>query len=96
MKLDGTDIIQPCTFVGDDAFALSDFMMKPYPEKGLNPTKRIFNYRLSRARRIIENVFGILVSRFRIFKRSIVADPDNVKLIVQGIRFLCSATQIII
>ncbi|KAF8785196.1 Protein ALP1-like like protein [Argiope bruennichi] len=52
-------------FLGDSAFALSRHMMKPYPgnfEK--RSTQRIFNYRLSRARRVVENVFGIMASVF--------------------------------
>lgn len=93
VALEGTTISQPCTFVGDDAFALSEFMMKPYPEKGLKDRKkRIFNYRLSRARRIIENVFGIMASRFRIYKRSLIADPDNVVLVIQGTKSVAPHT----
>lgn len=47
-------------FVCDDAFPLGKHLMKPYPSKNLSEERRIFNYRLSRARRISENVFGLL------------------------------------
>jgi hypothetical protein len=44
--------------------------------------KRIFNYRLSRARRIVENAFGILSNRFQVFKSPIALCPDKVEVIV--------------
>lgn len=71
-------------FVGDDAFPLRTNLLKPYAHKQLSVKQRIFNYRLSRARRIVENAFGILVSRFRIFEKPIGHRPETTDLIVQA------------
>ena len=39
---------------------------------------------MSRARRVIENAFGILVARWRVFKTEIACDPDNVEIITRA------------
>lgn len=57
--------------VADDAFPLTTQIMKPYKKRNLSIPERIFNYRLSRARRIVENAFGILTARFRVFEKDI-------------------------
>lgn len=44
-----------------------ELLMKPFLMRNLNPEQRIFNCWLSRARRVVENVFGILSDRFRLF-----------------------------
>ncbi|XP_026821628.1 protein ALP1-like [Rhopalosiphum maidis] len=71
-------------FVADDAFPLKDYLLKPYSHHGpLTIKERVFNYRLSRARRIVENAFGILVSRFRIFEKPIALSPEKADNIVK-------------
>lgn len=69
---------KPYTIVADDAFALSTYLLKPYATRDLSRNKRLFNYRLSRARRVSENAFGILGSRFRILLTNIYRSPDRV------------------
>ena len=71
--LQNTNVCVPYVLVGDEAFPLRENLMKPYPKEVLGLKERIYNYRLSRARRTIENAFGIAASRFRIFRRPIIA-----------------------
>ena len=64
----------PYVFVGDDAFPINEHLMKPFElEIASRPEEMIFNYRLSRARRVVENAFGILSARFRILRKSMIA-----------------------
>jgi len=50
-------ITLPQTFVGHEAYPLTTYKMKPY-SRTLNRCKAIFNYRLSRVRRVVECDFG--------------------------------------
>lgn len=74
----------PYFLVGDAAFPLKTYLLRPYPGRYLSEDKRIFNYRLSRARRIIENAFGIMSTKFRIFRRAIIANPTKVTRITKA------------
>ena len=75
----------PYVFISDEAFALRDDFLKPYNIRVLDTNeKRIFNYRyrLSRARRVVENVFGILVARFGVLRSQISLQPKNIDSVV--------------
>ncbi len=73
---------RPYFIIGNDAFALQTLMMKPIGRRSLSVLQRIFNYRLSRARHIMENAFGILGNRFQCLLSILPQDPDTVGSIV--------------
>ena len=70
--------------VGDDAFALRIYMMKPYPHYNLDHDQRIFNYRCSRARRVVENAFGILACHFRCLLSTLQTNHCNARKITKA------------
>lgn len=72
----------PFCIVADDAFPLKPNIMKPFPFRNQDISQRTFSYRLSRARRVIENTFGILTARFRVLRSNMQLQPEKAKYIV--------------
>ena len=57
--------------------------MRPYAGSSLiNKLRKTFNYRLSRARRVIEQDFGILVASWRVLQSPIDVTPEKVEKLV--------------
>ena len=75
----------PYFLIGDDAFALSSFMMKPYSKPHMLIEERVFNYRLSRARRVVENAFGIMAARWQILLSTIQVEPKRCQTLVEAL-----------
>ena len=55
--------------------------MKPFSHQSQVQRERIYSYRLSRVRRVVENAFGIMSQRFRCFLTTMQQNPDNINLI---------------
>lgn len=74
----------PFVFVADAAFGLNKNVMRPFSLRNIDTPKKIFNYRLSRARRFVECAFGILSNKWRIFHSSILINPQSAKHIIKA------------
>ena len=75
----------PYVLIADYAFALKKYTMKTYPNKNVPLHQRIFNYRHSMAKRIMENMFCIATARFRIFRSPFIANVKTVILVTKAI-----------
>lgn len=73
----------PYVFVADDAYGLAINMMKPFSRSVLlSNGRKVYNYRVSRARRIVECAFGMMVKKFRVLEHAMLVHPDVTKQIV--------------
>lgn len=98
--LPGTDVSMPHYFIGDAAFGLKEYLMRPFGDAGMTRERRIFNYRsfsnahklprtdefrLCRGRRVVESCFGILCARWRLLLKPIETSVENSDNIVTAI-----------
>lgn len=76
----------PCVLIGDEAFSLKSYLMRPFPytQSKLDPRKDNYNKRLCRARRVVENSFGILVHKWRVFLRPLAMKVQTAIKIVKA------------
>ena len=81
-QLEGIEGNVPYVTVVDEGLPMRSYQIRPYPGKNITEDRAIYNYRLSRARRVIENISGILAARWRIFRRPIRASVDTVEKII--------------
>lgn len=72
----------PMCLLGDKAFALRKNLLRLYPNTINDRPTRIFNNRLSRARNVLENAFGILSARWRVYRRPIECKLETVDHII--------------
>ena len=64
--LPGDEVPVPYFIIGDNAFGINETLINPFSIRYMDYYERIFNYRLSRARRIAEKAFAILAHKFRV------------------------------
>jgi hypothetical protein len=60
----------PHVYIGDTAYPLTTYLIKPYGRRTFARTKAIFIYRLSHAQHIVVCTFGICASKWRILVKA--------------------------
>ena len=84
-RLYGDAKLFPFVLVGDKAFPLKEYLIKPYARVSIKEKEQVASYRISRPRRAAENTFGIWASRFRISRRPLIASVDTLTSITKAI-----------
>ncbi|XP_060932360.1 putative nuclease HARBI1 [Limanda limanda] len=82
--LPGSSAEHPHVFLGDAAFPLHDNLMRPYSGVNLDDAQKTYNYRHSRALKVIENTFDILIERWKILDRPIEYYPEKAVDVVKA------------
>ena len=78
-KIGDTDV--PIVILGDSAYPLLSWLMKPFPHKGaLTQGQKKYNYKLSSA--VSENAFGRLKARWQCLSKRIDVAPENIPVLV--------------
>ncbi|XP_066934341.1 uncharacterized protein [Clytia hemisphaerica] len=87
-------VIRPL-IIGDSAYPLSDWLIKPYRHAGnLTQSQRYFNRRLSGSRSIVERGFGLLKARWRCLLKRLDNEIENVSDVILSCFILHNICQI--
>ncbi|KAJ8909359.1 hypothetical protein NQ315_000448 [Exocentrus adspersus] len=81
----GENYVCPYVLIGDEGFALKPYLMRPFPyrQSHRDAQKENFNTRLCKARRVVENAFGVLAQKWRILFRPMEVSVESVIVIVK-------------
>ncbi|XP_040205977.1 protein ANTAGONIST OF LIKE HETEROCHROMATIN PROTEIN 1-like [Rana temporaria] len=67
----------PFVFLGNEAFALGEHLLKPYLNFSRNLQEKVFNYRHHRAQKVVEEAFGILSNKWHVLRTPINLDMQD-------------------
>ncbi|CAM4607227.1 unnamed protein product [Lepidochelys kempii] len=80
-KITVGDVEMPIVILGDPAYPLMPWLMKPYPGS-LDSSQELFNYRLSKCRMVVECAFGRLKARWRSLLTRLDLSETNIPTVI--------------
>lgn len=84
--LPNSDTVLPYFMVGDAGFPLRPYLTIPYSRLArYTPMQRVFNFRLSGARRIVECAFGLMAGKWQALKKPLGWGVQNCEQIILAI-----------
>uniref|UniRef100_A0A8R1EJD5 DDE Tnp4 domain-containing protein n=2 Tax=Caenorhabditis japonica TaxID=281687 RepID=A0A8R1EJD5_CAEJA len=81
-SLPNSNIDMGAFLLADNGFGLTKEIMQPYRSSSLSCENMLFNRELSAVRVTVENTFGLLASRFRVFQRALNLTPRNSRSLI--------------
>ena len=78
----------------DNAFPLKLWLMRPYSSRTMDLKEMIFNYRIRQGKTVVENAFGMLTSRIRIFQSPLQQELPVVNKVVMAYLVLLNLLRI--
>ncbi|CAH2088949.1 unnamed protein product [Euphydryas editha] len=81
-----TNDVTPHVLIGDEAFRLQAHVMKPFNQRvsRVDRRKEEYNKRLCRARRVVENAFGLLAQKWRIYFKPMHLKVSSAKKVIKA------------
>ena len=81
-----SDIECPFFFIGDGGFPLKRYLIKPFQRtRNMRVDQKIFNHRLSHARKVIECSFGILCKKWKLFESPLDFQLKTSQIVIMSI-----------
>jgi hypothetical protein len=71
-KLPLSNMELPFVILGNEAYPLLSYLLRPYPTGQLNESQRLFKYRLIRGRGVDKSAFGILAGKWSILNKHLL------------------------
>lgn len=81
-----TNDVTPHVLIGDEAFRLQTYLMKPFNQRvcRVDRRKEKYNKRLCQARRVVENAFGLLAQKRRVYFKPMQLKVSTAKKVIKA------------